>query len=117
MCLISNYNNVGEDDQEQVLRDRGYTEEQIRFTLKDTAGTSFKSLNVRFDEKSKLKYAYFSYVINLYTNYQKGILPYKGSLVEQPTKIIEIFQVLDQLKFESEEKMRKKREKENNKSG
>lgn len=50
-------------------------------------------------------------------NYKKGTMPFPGSVVEQPAKIIEIFDVLTQLEQESEEKMRKKLEKEQKKRG
>ncbi len=50
-------------------------------------------------------------------SFQKGLLPFAGSLTDQPSKIMEIFDVLNQLKYESEENMRKSAEKENKKRG
>ena len=35
------------------------------------------------------------YVIQLYRKYQDGILPYPGSLTEQPAKVMEAFSVID----------------------
>lgn len=117
VSIVGNYNNLDENDEEQVLRDRGFSEDQIRYTLKDKQGTSFKSLNVVFHEKNKLKYPYFSYIITLFNQYKNGTLPFTGSLVEQPAKIIEIFDVLYQLQYEQEENSRKKHEKERNEIG
>ena len=117
VSIIANYNNIDEDDEETTLRNRGYSEAQIKHILKDTPGSSFKSLNVIFHTKNKLKYPYFSYIVNLYVNYKKGALPYPGSVSQQPAKIMEIFDVLSQLEYESEEKMRKKVEKERKKCG
>lgn len=115
--IVGNYNNADKQDEEQALRDRGYSEDRIRFMLKGKKGSSFKSLDVVFHDKNNLKYPYFSYVYTAYLNYERGILPYPGSLSEQPAKIMDIFSVLGALKFESEEKMRKKVEKENRKRG
>lgn len=117
ICIVGNYNNLGQDDEEQALRDRGYSEDRIRYTLKDKQGNSFKSLNVSFHVKNKLKYPYFSYVITLFNQYKNGVLPFNGCVSEQPAKIIEIFEVLQQLEYEHQEKTRKKLEKENNKRG
>lgn len=35
------------------------------------------------------------FVVDLYRQFQKGILPYPGSLVDQPSKIMEAFNVID----------------------
>lgn len=115
VSIIGNYNNVGEDDEEQALRDRGFDENSIRYALKDKQGTSFKSLNVSFHTKNNFKYPYFSYIITLFNQYKAGMLPFPGCLTEQPAKIIEIFDVLSQLQYEYEEKSRKKIEKESKK--
>lgn len=85
----------------------------ITYTLKDDRGSSFKSLNVSFHSKNDLKHPYFSYFIGLFLAYEKGILPFSGSLVDQPAKIIEIFEVIQQLRLEREETVRKSIEKEN----
>lgn len=117
MCLISNYNNIGENDEEQALRDRGYKEDRIKFILKKEKVSSFKSLNVSFHTNKSLKYPYFSYVLGMFDGYNKGILPFDGSFADQPAKIIEIFNVLHQLSMEAEHKMRKKLEKESKQRG
>ena len=35
------------------------------------------------------------FIIELYREFQKGIMPYPGSLVEQPAKVMEAFSVID----------------------
>lgn len=60
---------------------------------------------------------YFGYVLILFDSYTKhGLLPYAGCLSDQPNKIIEIFQVLEQLTLEREQSFREKQEKENAKN-
>lgn len=44
--------------------------------------------------------------IDLYLNYEKGLLPYKGSLLEQPYKIIQIFQVIEAFRREKDSRNR-----------
>jgi len=41
-----------------------------------------------------------SYYINLYSLYEKGIMPFNGLLKDQPAKIIEIFSIIEQKKLE-----------------
>jgi hypothetical protein len=77
---------------------------------------SLKTLNVTFTDTPKLKYPLFGYVSTLYLNYKKGTLPYQGSLSEQPAKVIEIFNTLDQLAQEAQVREQKKKEKDNNQS-
>lgn len=35
--------------------------------------------------------------IDLYYNYQRGVLPYEGTLMDQPSKIIDVFNTIDAL--------------------
>lgn len=35
--------------------------------------------------------------VDLYYNYQRGVLPYEGSLLDQPSKIIDVFNLIDGL--------------------
>jgi len=36
-----------------------------------------------------------NYFIDLFYQYEKGVLPFKGGLMDQPSKIIEVFQLID----------------------
>lgn len=64
------------------------------------------SLDVHFKRGiDNISIEYFNYVVTLFDLYHKhGVLPYPGSLSEQPAKIIEIFTVLEQLYLEREQK-------------
>lgn len=112
VAIVWTYNTIGNVDEEQALRDRGYTEQEIRYALGKAQFSSFKSLNVIFHKKNNLNYPLLGYVLALFSQYDKGVLPFPGAMSEQPSKIIEIFDVLEQLKFEHQEKTRKKLEKE-----
>lgn len=43
----------------------------------------------------------------MYTLYDKGVLPYNGALVDQPAKIIEVFQLIGGLRAEKIERLKK----------
>ena len=51
--------------------------------------------------------SYVNYLWQLFTHYQNNLLPYKGSLGNQPAKIIQIFDIIQGLVSEYEEKLRK----------
>lgn len=38
-----------------------------------------------------------NYYLDLYGKYQRGLLPFKGTICEQPNKIIEIFDLIDEI--------------------
>jgi len=40
--------------------------------------------------------------ISIYDNYARGVLPFPGSLMEQPTKAMEIFRIVDDYKVRKE---------------
>ena len=48
--------------------------------------------------------------IEAYQMYQKGVLPFPGSMSEQPNKVIELFRVIDSHQSEKTEKRLKKME-------
>lgn len=64
------------------------------------------SLNVHFKKGvDSFNVDYFNFVIAAFDIYDKhGVLPYPGSLSEQPNKIIEIFNVLSSLKQERDQR-------------
>lgn len=52
----------------------------------------------------------FGYLMTLHQNYEQfGTLPYSGSLSEQPAKIIEVFQILSDLKLKRREELEKQK--------
>lgn len=113
--IIANYNTVYSDKKFKTdveLLSRGYTKEAIEalrkqqqqsFSVLDSCGIRFKSA---FHE---IKYDLYSYVEQLYSLYQRGILPFPGSVSEQPGQIMEIFNVFDSLQIERHNKEAKKR--------
>ncbi len=113
VAIIGNYHNSGNVDEDQVLRDRGYTEDQIKFVQKEKMPEGLVSLDVVFTGDNKVKYPYLSYILTLFSNYKLGNLPFAGPVTKQPAKILEMFGLLERLGYEAEERMRKQIEKEN----
>lgn len=40
------------------------------------------------------------YLLESFIQYEKGIMPFSGGLLEQPSKIIEVFNIIAHLKYE-----------------
>lgn len=114
VSLVGHYNGLNE--QKQVLKDRGYSDAILKHLRKQKSVLT-ESLNVRF-ETDGIVYPYFNYVITLYFAYKNnGILPFPGSMVDQPAKIIEIFNVLDALTDEAKQRAAKEQERLSKKNG
>lgn len=92
-----------------------YTPEQIEVMRKaqKKSSANVRSLNFKFTKPVKeFPCGNFEYLTTLFLPFSKhGVLPYPGTLSEQPNKIIEAFNVLKALIGESEEKLRKELEK------
>lgn len=116
-AFVINYHNSGKQDESKALKDRGYTKEQIAHVLGKKKINRLRSLDLEFDDDNLVKYPWLSFSIITHQGFQQGILPYPGSLSEQPAKIIEIFSLLDQLKYEAEEQTRKRVEREQKQRG
>lgn len=73
-----------------------------------------RTLNVRLSGNlDRFKYDNFNYVVTLHNVFEKsGVLPFEGAFSQQPAKIVEIFNVLDQLSFEKREQIQKENQKE-----
>lgn len=56
-------------------------------------------------------------LIDLYEGYQLGMLPFSGSISEQPAKMFEIFQIIEQYKLKAEQKSLEKSKQRMNSSG
>jgi hypothetical protein len=107
VSLVGHYNGLNE--QKQELKDRGYSDAVLKHLRKQKA-TLVESLNVKFTSDG-IVYPYFNYVITLYFAYKNnGILPFDGCLADQPAKIIEIFNTLDALTGEAQQKAAKEQE-------
>lgn len=111
--IVATYNNsVGQGLMDQTLLDKGYTPAQIDALYAKNKQT-LKSLNLILKPGfEKLEFQNFDFYYNLFSQYEKGILPYPGSLVDQPNKIIEVFGVLQSLNLEYEKRNREEQQRE-----
>lgn len=104
------YNLTGSSLVDKSLKERGYSEAQIAAMQKN----NFKT--IRFNNLilkpgfEKLHFENFDFYYALFNQYEKGVLPFKGPLVDQPNKIIELFGVLQSLNTEQEKIARKEQE-------
>jgi hypothetical protein len=110
--LVATYADLNSGDKQKVSSqavNRGYTPEQLA-QAKSHIAVKFNpvtSCGLRFTRPySSLKFEPFSYVLTLYENYERGCLPFPGSVSEQPAQIMEVFSVLRQLKHEAEVQIR-----------
>jgi hypothetical protein len=113
ISIIANYNRISKSDTEQKLIDRGFTPAQIKAALKDKSFKQATSLNVTFTEANNWPLSEFGFYLSLHQAYQHGTPPFPGSPIEQPAKIMEVFNVLDSLQAEAEQRARKQANKEN----
>lgn len=71
-------------------------------------------VSCRIHFKSGLRqweYPYFNYLMTLFDQYYKhGTLPYRGSHNEQPAQVIELFEIMEQLSQERDQKLRREQE-------
>lgn len=110
--LVATYNELAERTQNDVTSEveaRGYSPEQLQVARKMISEKfdPITSCGLRFTKPFKhLKFEPIGYVLTLFENYERGCLPFPGSVSEQPAQIMEIFTVLKQLKHESESRLR-----------
>lgn len=86
---------------------------QIAVALKEEAkfDTSETHLDLSFSDEFTPDFSGFNYYISLYHPWsENGVLPYPGSTSEQPAKIMEVFSILDKLKYEHEKAQQKELE-------
>lgn len=117
VLLIGNYQHLLRGEKEQVdsrLAERGYSEaamKAVETKVKVDTG-SVVSMGIKFKRHlSQFRYPLMSYVLTLFEGYERGVLPYQGSLADQPFKIIEIFNLLTHLKLEQEGRRLREQEK------
>lgn len=92
--LISN-----EIDHDESLKLRGFSEEQIKKVSKQKPKTQIKTMGLIFKQPlCKFKYPLIEYVLILSENYEKGNLPFSGSISEQPAQVIEILELIKAIK-------------------
>lgn len=112
ITLIGHYNSLTSRPQiDPAIYERGLPEAAIREMekkLESSPKGEIKSLGFRFTgDLHRFKFPGFSYIMTLFQGYQKGILPYPGALADQPAKIFDIFDTIEQLRFEAEDRQRR----------
>lgn len=106
--LVGHYNciKLGKTVDPRLL-ERGYTEAQLEALEKSMKRkvTKCHSLNIVFERQlDEYQYPLFGYALSLYRKYADGILPFPGSLADQPAQIIEIFNTLESVELEFRQK-------------
>lgn len=106
--LVATYH--AQDDKQDDLESRGYSEEMIRAVRAQAVFNPVKTLNMTFSRPFKeFEFDQFSFVATLFNQFDKhGALPYSGALTDQPNKIIESFNVIRALNQEQEAKQQAK---------
>lgn len=102
------HNTVNKNNRSDVndLVKRGYNEDMIKALSKVAPSLEIKSCGLSIKGNvSAIKYEYFDYVMGLYEGYENGILPFNGSLADQPNQIINIFTIISILKNEHQQKL------------
>lgn len=59
---------------------------------------------------SNFKHPYLGYILLLLENYEKGLLPFPGTISDQPAQVIEMFSLIQNLKIEHQNKLNKQSE-------
>lgn len=110
ICIVAEFNCIltGEKDNTEDLRRRGFSEAQINAAQKQSK-LNRKELNglVFTVPLHKFKYENLGYVLTLFENYERGQLPFPGSVSEQPAQIMDILNIIQNLKLEQQKKVDK----------
>lgn len=114
--IVASYGHAASGYKAEVdptLLSRGYTAEALALTKKiaPTVFTPVTSCGLRFTKHlSKFKYPLFGYALVLFENYERGQLPFEGSVADQPAQVMELFALLQNLRNERELSLIKKQE-------
>lgn len=107
VSLIIHYNNIGKDEKRNDLKGRGYNKKMLA-QMQDIASdstTQQRSLNVKYSSAVDVRHPDFFYLHNLYRQFSKnGVMPFNGCMTDQPSKIMECFDIFSSLESESEQK-------------
>ncbi len=110
VSLVANYNDLINGEKHKAssaVENRGYSPEVLAHATKKFAAEfkAVESVGLRFTKPfDHFKYDLIGYVLTLFENYERGSLPFAGSVSEQPAQIMDIFSVLQQLKHEVKSK-------------
>ena len=99
------------DNSDSDLSSRGYSDAAIQEMRKKSQKnfTPIKCLGLKFTRPlNNFKTDFIHYPWTLFENYERGLLPFPGSVSDQPAQIMEIFGVFKALKVEHEKIQNKK---------
>ena len=88
ICQSDNFKRDSEKLIEQKKKIKGCSK-PVKRNVFSYNGVDFKKCPANFTNKS------ISELFTAYFNFKNGLLPFNGSLMDQPYKIIEIFNVID----------------------
>lgn len=114
--FIGHYQHLasGKAGTEQKLETRGYSEAALKELEQHERKmiSTVESQGLRFKRPLKeYESDILEYALQLHENYERGQLPFPGSVSEQPAQIIQIFNLLSSLRNERVEKQNKREEK------
>ena len=111
-CLVGNYHFLGNKDNiDPKIQSMGYTKAQLAMLEKQTVTKQYAvnscGMNITGDYKQFIEpnIGYYLEAFSAYDNH--GVLPYTGSFTEQPSKILDLFEIFKQMQNEEETKIRK----------
>lgn len=107
VSIIAAYNKINKDDTEEKLKARGFTADQIKYALSQQTFSPVRSVDVTFTAPIKIECPQFNTYMQLHQAYKLGMLPGVGPVMDQPAKLIDVFNLLDVLIFEAEQAARK----------
>lgn len=108
ICHYHNYTSVKKTTKNDLV-DRGYSEEQIKFLEGREDFINIETCGLRIKSRiDHVVYNQFDYVYDLYLGFKNGILPFPGSLSDQPSQVMQILSLLESLSIESNLKQMKK---------
>lgn len=110
--IVAQFNQVSRSSTEQKLLDRGFSKEQVAYTLNQEKFNQVNSCGITFTKPVDVPCPHFGTYLTLYHSFKKGAMPFQGPVTDQPAHIIETFDLLDQLYHEAEVKAREQAKKE-----
>lgn len=105
--IVGTYAKLTNGRKESGLEARGYSPEALAAARQIAAATfnPVVSCGLRFTKPlDQFNYDQMGYALTLFENYEKGNLPFPGSVSDQPAQIIEIFGLLKALRQEQEQR-------------
>ena len=118
--LVGHYAKLkGGQQVDNKIYSRGYSEEALKMlqTQLKKAPTGARALNLEFSNIEQCKHPLFDFYLSCFDTFNRhGLLPLPGAYADQPAKIIEIFQVLEALKLETDREQQEKQRREQEKA-